>query len=315
MEFLTTILSLTVVLFLSIAIWIVKRRNPSLRLGDAINHIIIIDHVSIFVGVMIFANLAEALWAASIHPNNQVHINIVTRFVGHLVIGALSVTSGIMVSAYARRIINNELKLSFWYICLILSSIIMAFTLPFLNLLVIAGGIGQPELVYYMFYYPMESFSRMEYGLQASTILTLVHIAAMIMDIMYILATGTGVSDKKNENKTEMKQTTPDSEVQQPKKNSIGIEDMLREILKFVGEYSEDRVARSAKQIRNHNDSFSQAKLVSKLNDLYRRAKMARESSMSESFSDELKQDIYKFFSSSPTNGEGLGSPLSVRGL
>lgn len=322
---LEAIISGTIILILSIVIFFIKRKNPELRIGDVINRIILKDHVSVFVLIMIFVNVAEALWAASIKPVNQAEINTVTRFFGHITVQTLSITTGIMVSVYVKQIINKTLKITFWYVLLILMCIFMAIWLPLVNLFIIAGGLGQAKLLYWSMFNILEGFSMMQYGLQASAVLTIVHLSALLLDVIYIIATGKGLdlSTKDKEKKTPKEdEIKPVKETESPS-GKYGIEQNISNLLKFLDRhgnvpYSENTVNRAVQKIRGmyNTDSAAQAKLVKRLNELDRQVRIiGQQGGADQTFINELVSSILDFWSNSPATGDGLGMPLRTRGV
>jgi len=218
-----------VAVLLGLGFWLRKlqKENPSNSLGETINHLLLNQKVTILVLSTIFINVAEAMFAASIHPPGEAAISAPARFTGHLVIAIVAITMALSAIATWSRVkkVNGPKAGT---ISMALTFTFAALALPAYNLMLIGSGLKELPLVLYFFQGNMLwSMERMSYAMNASTMLTVVHYTLIIVDGITLIQ-GKGldamvfsglnadfkpINDKINEKGEKTKEGSPDSHI------------------------------------------------------------------------------------------------------
>lgn len=163
--------------------WKWSKKYEGQSFGDIINIQLVKEKITIFVFGMIVCNVAEAMMAASITvPGEVIHANPFTRFLIHMAVGIVGIVCGVYtfhyVRVFAQRKYKNKMRATMVVGTLLLGTLLF----PFLNLVVIAKGMGDLPLVLGLFVSPVVAMTKMTFVTAASTIATLAHLFMVTID-------------------------------------------------------------------------------------------------------------------------------------
>lgn len=221
------ILSATGVMIWRIISQVKKKRakDSEYSIGDYINETLLKEQSTFVIFVLIVINIAEGVLSASIHPPNEEQINPISRFLTHVSISLVGIIAAVNFAKAVIEVFKHSTFISeksmrkrplMWIYLGVLTTIAfvigwLAIFLPFLNLSVIATGLGQMELAdlafvttftvggeidYTLYGYPpdFDPFASMSFQMRASWLLVLCHYALGIYDSL--LAARTYIKDK-----------------------------------------------------------------------------------------------------------------------
>lgn len=137
-----------------LVIWLYfeKKRHPNLEPGKIIMLYLTKYNISVFMGLCIIMNLAEAMMAASlISGKEQFALSYLARYLGHLSLSAMSVLGALTifkeVKIWRSTFTGGFKGFSLWKLFVRSARIVIsagaAFLLPMINMFIIASGLGE----------------------------------------------------------------------------------------------------------------------------------------------------------------------------
>lgn len=324
-----------------------RAKDSEYSIGDYINETLLKEQSTFVIFVLVTINIAEGVLSASIHPPHEEQINPISRFLTHVSISLVGIIAavnfakavievfkhGVFVSEKAMR--KRPLMWIYLGVLITIAATIgwLAVFLPFLNLSVIATGLGQMELADLAFittftfggdidytqygYAPdFDPFAQMSFQMRASWLLVLCHYALGVYDSL--LAARTYIRDKVfttaslNEKITQKGTTKQDLE--DIKEDATDVFDLALTFLNYRGK--EAKVESLIKAF-NRLDTAKQNRIAGKLAG-YRNRIIAFEDE-AETSSDPialkkkrkiLRNDLFDFFAKPVAEG-GMAQALS----
>lgn len=323
--FSSTVIGLAVIVALIGALLWLKKKTPEKTIGEIINFIFLREKISFIVVGTIFINVAEAIFAASIHPEGETAINPTARFVTHLVVSMVSIVLGLSAIAAISRIAKVEGNKT--------TAVITAFTflfgaiaLPSFNLILIASGLKELDKLEYAFQgHLLESMQYMSYAMNASMVLTVTHFVMLFMDSITVASgdaamdglsmSGLGFKAKASEID---KKITKKGEEEQSKANSSP-ESNIKFILnayRLPGAELSKRLESALKKKDSLSNDKLKATLAESVSNLKKEV-MDLQASKANKAEDERKEingkiykKIYDFWKQPHTTGKGFGEEL-----
>lgn len=191
-----TLVSLGFLILLGFYFWYLKKRYPELTIGETITMLTVKDSETLFIVIIMFLNFAEAMMAASIHPQNQDAPNPIARFMAHTIIQVISAIGGIIIWRDALMLFQpGTLATKIVRFFKVFIAFIMLAIIPIINLFVIANGLletTQLMLFFKSFIYsdteidaiagdfglpvPYSPWANLSYIMTASNAVTFVHL-------------------------------------------------------------------------------------------------------------------------------------------
>lgn len=240
---------------LGIWLYLLKRKYPSLNLGEILSSVFSREHETVFVLTLLLINVTEAIMAASIHPSGQTPPNPLARFLSHMGIQLIAIAAGTsmwreLAKAFEPKISKAARTARFLKGAAITYA---AIKIPFINLDIIANGlhedvvlslyqaglnpfIGHSTLVQaYQYYGYPENYSPwggMSYVMCTSTALTHIHMMLIGIEGLSLLDPTSETRQKLLKNlplKEEKKEEKKDEkkEDKDKKKDKVEKEDLM----------------------------------------------------------------------------------------
>lgn len=182
--YVTTIVAAIVVGIIGYALYKLRMKHPDRSLGDTINYIFLSDTTTFAVVSLIAVNVFEGIMAASIPSRpGEVDIQPIARFGGHLFISLIAIAFGLasigaLVKLKHVKGWGNRAEVGF----IALVCFAAAMYIPYLNILLIAQGLGQLDQLAYVTRFNLTGFKYMTYPMASSTIMWVLHYILMIAD-------------------------------------------------------------------------------------------------------------------------------------
>lgn len=137
-----TLVSLGFIAMLGGYFYYLKKRYPELTIGETVTMLTVKDSETLFILIIMVLNFAEAMMAASIHPQNQDAPNPIARFLAHTIIQVISAIGGIIIWRDALMLFQPGTLATkivrFFKVCM---AFVMLVIIPIINLFVIANGL------------------------------------------------------------------------------------------------------------------------------------------------------------------------------
>jgi hypothetical protein len=327
-------LGLGTLVALGFILYTIKKSNPNASLGDLINILLLREKVTIFIVGAIVANFAEGLMAASIHPVGEQQVNPLARYLVHTTISLV----GIVCMLYLPNLLKvmasekDASRRKGMYL-LALSLLIGAVMFPFLNLLVMAGGLKEVDYLIWMlrFWHPaggLYSFEQMSYVLQGSVAATFAHFFLMFIDGLFVVTSthkdvqvniDPANAGKIEEPRDKAKDIVSKNQAKKEENDLSQAEDSIQFLVRRLGTYESDLESK-VKSLYNRFltlDDGPRIKLSATLAAL--KADISSFDSLKKDMADdkksakeiEFQSKIYKLFADPPSKG-GLGQTLKV---
>jgi len=334
------ILGLAVVIGLIYWIHITMKKNPDMTFGDIVNAKIVTERVSIFIITCFIINITEAIMAASITPIGETAPNPLSRIMSHMIIAIAGITSGLSVPDLFRATIAKDSKHRGYAFILFIFAFIGTFGFPYGNLILIAGGLKEYQLlniyIYGLFpwndmaaYYAsvglpvnFSPIEHMSYVLVTSTFMTFAHYFLVLFDGIHMIYHNKTVLNIKLENKGKDGKDDKSKDSTKPKdfdpitkliKRYFNTGDSTSEVTNWIT---------NAHRVHDNMDTGDKARLssniaaiVSEMEKLDRDiANLDKEEKSAKKL--EFRNKIKSFFRESTKNGKGFGLTLpNVREL
>lgn len=339
------VVGLAVVLGIGGIIWYSRTKHPDMTIGDLINLAIVREKVSVFVFMNILINIAEGMAAAGIHPPGEEDVIFVARLFVHFAISFVAITSNIMAPimismAWGIRKDKNKRGRLAVMLFLITMLLIGALGLPFLNLLIIAGGLGHTDtLMWFIKYFDTSAWEAMPYILKATIGATFVHYLLATTDASWVMlnpsaamseAISKSLEDlggKKSSGKKKDKKSSVDKNKEKKDEQDIkNVEDSILFTLRRYG-YKGNKLTNMVRECNKVFDNMDErrrtdvanrlAKIVSDIqswdnSDLKKNATDAEKEQKNNQFKDRIAS-LYEASENGKQGKTGFGKPLKQR--
>jgi hypothetical protein len=164
----------SILALVAISLFIYHQRKQMLASGlnavDYINEVLLKDHAILVLVVLVFVNIAEAIYAASI-PDTGIYINGISRFFTHFSIAFVAILMMLELPRTFMDTISNSafllddkkvLKVEYWALFFIqlpmtIAVAVAAFGIPILNYFTIASGLHQLDIARYAVYESLDA--------------------------------------------------------------------------------------------------------------------------------------------------------------
>lgn len=187
----TMMLGLLMILAIGFWIFSLYKKNPEMTLGEILNKIFLRQKISVFVLTLIFINIAEAIWAASITPVGEIQINPLARIMTHGSVSLVAITCGIYLPSAIRTMLMVKGKEFAQMFVVFIGVFIGAMGLPYLNALLISGGLKETHhLAKILNGNFTVGFMHMSYAMQATVVALIAHYFFVMLDGIMILVSG-----------------------------------------------------------------------------------------------------------------------------
>lgn len=308
--------------------WRWSKKYEGQSFGDIINIQLVKEKITVFVFGMIVCNVAEAMMAASITvPGEIIHANPFTRFLIHMAVGIVGIVCGVYtfhyVRIFAKRKYKNKVRATMVVGTLLLGTLLF----PFLNLTVIAKGMGDLPLVLGLFVSPVVALTKMTFVTAASTVATMAHLFMVLID--GLLTSDDIATFQYASGKTDIDKNITDKGAQTKKDKLDSFEDGVAYLLRRHG-YKTDTKSRKEefdsvlascwKSIDKlkPNERYTLAdrvhKLVEDIKEFEKSKKKGKSQEDIAKANEEFRDRIDKLFAASTKGGKGFGRQLAQRG-
>lgn len=328
-------LSLLVIGLIGLIFWRLTVKYKGATVGEIINVQLVKEKITFFIAGAFLANLAEAVMAASIHPMNEMAPNPFTRWLIHMTIGFAGIVCGVYSFHYVRQFASRKKKTTNNYI---LAAIIIGMLIagsigfPYLNLVIIAKGMGDLQLLLGFLKAPVVALEKMSFVTAGSLVAMLAHLGLVTLDglltaddIKFVEHLGEGDNKKKKD----VHESINDKDKASKETKLDKIEDGIKYLLRRYG-YKDTGNAKAKKDYKDvledahrkidtmdSRDQYILAenvwRLVNDIKEFDKSGKKGKSSEEIKAVNEEFRERIYKLWEKSTKGGKGFGRKLFQR--